>query len=93
MYGDNAITVWCAVGLDRNNQFPSSLHLEPVSVEPIERKTGEKPLVLVNTQLGKGQWSSFLVLSWYVIVVLELWKGVQLGTWVVLTFLALVSRK
>ncbi|XP_044473212.1 uncharacterized protein LOC123201709 [Mangifera indica] len=53
MYGDNAITVWCAVGLDRNNQFPSSLHLEPVSVEPIERKTGEKPLVLVNTQLGK----------------------------------------
>ncbi|KAJ0015240.1 hypothetical protein Pint_20243 [Pistacia integerrima] len=53
MYGDNAITVWCAVGLDGDNRFPSSLSLEPISVETIERKTNEKPLVLVNTQLGK----------------------------------------
>ncbi|KAK9292980.1 hypothetical protein L1049_020962 [Liquidambar formosana] len=53
IYADQAISRWCAVGLTDDNQFPSSVCLEPISVEFIDRKTAEKPLALVNSQLAK----------------------------------------
>ncbi|KAG6737481.1 hypothetical protein POTOM_059005 [Populus tomentosa] len=46
---DTTIYKWFAVGLDEDGQFPPYIHLEPISFEYIERKTGEKPLVLVNS--------------------------------------------
>ncbi|KAG6738406.1 hypothetical protein POTOM_058022 [Populus tomentosa] len=46
---DTTIYKWFAVGLDEDGQFPPYIHLEPMSFEYIERKTGEKPLVLVNS--------------------------------------------
>ncbi|KAG6737483.1 hypothetical protein POTOM_059007 [Populus tomentosa] len=46
---DNTIYKWFAVGLDEDGQFPPYIHLEPISFEYIESKTGEKPLVLVNS--------------------------------------------
>ncbi|XP_062143685.1 uncharacterized protein LOC133851337 isoform X2 [Alnus glutinosa] len=48
VYAGRAVTLWFAVGLDDNNQFPSSVHLEPVPMEFIERKFGGKPLALAN---------------------------------------------
>lgn len=53
VYAGRAVTLWFAVGLDDNNQFPSSVHLEPVPMEFIERKFGGKPLALVNRNPGK----------------------------------------
>ncbi|KAL5768016.1 hypothetical protein ACOSP7_014596 [Xanthoceras sorbifolium] len=53
VYADQAISRWCAVGLDDCNQFPCSVHLEPVSVELVGRRTGEKPLVMVNSNPAK----------------------------------------
>ncbi|KAJ6858327.1 hypothetical protein NC652_040793 [Populus alba x Populus x berolinensis] len=46
---DNTIYKWFAVGLDEDGQFPPYIHLEPISFDYIESKTGEKPLVLVNS--------------------------------------------
>ncbi|KAJ6296664.1 hypothetical protein OIU78_022395 [Salix suchowensis] len=48
-YADQAISKWFAVGLDDDGQFPPHMHLEPISYEYLERKTGEKPLALVNS--------------------------------------------
>ncbi|KAJ6858323.1 hypothetical protein NC652_040790 [Populus alba x Populus x berolinensis] len=48
---DTTIYKWFAVGVDEDGQFPPYIHLEPISFEYIERKTGEKPLVLVNSIL------------------------------------------
>ena len=45
---EQAISKWFAVGLDDNNQFPSSVHVDPVSLESIGRKTRVKPLALFN---------------------------------------------
>ncbi|KAJ4846118.1 hypothetical protein Tsubulata_000806 [Turnera subulata] len=53
IYADNAISRWFAVGLDDNDQIPPHVNLEPVSVEEVERKSGEKPLILVNKQLAE----------------------------------------
>ncbi|GLT59707.1 hypothetical protein SLA2020_325120 [Shorea laevis] len=47
VYANNAISKWLAFGLDDNNQLPSNVHLEPVSVESV----GEKPLMLVNSNV------------------------------------------
>ncbi|XP_059435442.1 uncharacterized protein LOC132168467 isoform X1 [Corylus avellana] len=52
-YAKRAVSTWFAVGLDDDNHFPSSVQLEPVSMESIERRTGEKPLALANRNLGK----------------------------------------
>ncbi|XP_061987750.1 uncharacterized protein LOC133706269 isoform X2 [Populus nigra] len=49
VYADHAISKWFAVGLDDDGQFPPYIHLEPISLEYVERKIGEKPLVLVSS--------------------------------------------
>ncbi|KAB5512107.1 hypothetical protein DKX38_029135 [Salix brachista] len=49
VYADHAISKWFAVGLDDDGHFPPNIHLEPISLEHVERKSGEKPLVLVNS--------------------------------------------
>ncbi|KAJ6349407.1 hypothetical protein OIU77_006902 [Salix suchowensis] len=49
VYADHAISKWFAVGLDDDGQFPPNIHLKPISYEDLERKYGEKPLVLVNS--------------------------------------------
>ncbi|KAG5224183.1 bidirectional sugar transporter NEC [Salix suchowensis] len=49
VYADHAIYKWFALGLDDDGHFPPNIHLEPISNEYLERKTGEKPLVLVNS--------------------------------------------
>ncbi|KAJ0015241.1 hypothetical protein Pint_20248 [Pistacia integerrima] len=50
---DQCVYRWFVVDLDDNHQFPSFVHLEPIS-EPIERTIGEKSLVLVNNHADKG---------------------------------------
>ena len=54
VYADHAISKWFAVGLDDDDQFPPYIHLEPISLEYVERKIGEKPLVLVNSIVTEG---------------------------------------
>ncbi|XP_037493899.1 uncharacterized protein LOC119369057 isoform X2 [Jatropha curcas] len=49
VYADHAISRWFAIGLDDDNQFPPYICLKPASVESVERRSGEKPLVLVNS--------------------------------------------
>ncbi|KAJ6744252.1 DNA-DIRECTED RNA polymerase SUBUNIT ALPHA [Salix purpurea] len=49
VYADHAVSKWFAVGLDDDDQFPTYIHLEPISLEYVERKSEEKPLVLVNS--------------------------------------------
>ncbi|KAJ6697296.1 hypothetical protein OIU85_003646 [Salix viminalis] len=49
VYGDPAISKWFAVGLDDDGQFPPNIHLKPLPLKHVERKNGEKPLVLVNS--------------------------------------------
>lgn len=46
VYSNNSVSRWWVAGLG-DDQFSSSVHLEPISLEEIERKYGEKPLVLV----------------------------------------------
>ncbi|KAA3473007.1 dna-directed rna polymerase subunit alpha [Gossypium australe] len=65
IYSNYAISRWFAVGLDDGNGDTSSIHLKPVSVESIERKTGEKPAILMKSNLNKennevkgSPWSS-----------------------------------
>ncbi|KAJ6296670.1 hypothetical protein OIU78_022398 [Salix suchowensis] len=43
------ISKWFAVGLDDDGQFPHNIHLKPLPLKHVERKNGEKPLVLVNS--------------------------------------------
>ncbi|POO02982.1 hypothetical protein TorRG33x02_010430 [Trema orientale] len=64
VYADKAISKFLVVGLDDDNQLPASVHLQPVSLESHERKVGEKPLALINTQ----QSESFLRNPWDYIV-------------------------
>ncbi|KAJ8771709.1 hypothetical protein K2173_026886 [Erythroxylum novogranatense] len=49
VYANHAISTWFPVGLAENGQFPSYIHLDPISLEDIERKAGEKPLILVRS--------------------------------------------
>ncbi|XVF06506.1 hypothetical protein REPUB_Repub06bG0054100 [Reevesia pubescens] len=65
IYSNYAISRWFAVGLDDGNGDASAAHLKQVSVEFIERKTGEKPAILVKSNLDKenngvkgNPWSS-----------------------------------
>ncbi|GMI65120.1 hypothetical protein like AT2G38430 [Hibiscus trionum] len=63
VYSNYAISRWFAVGLNDGNGDTYAAHLKPVSVESIERKTGEKPLILVKNNLDKDEakgspWSS-----------------------------------
>ena len=59
VYADHAIYKWVVVGLDDDGQFPTYIHLEPISLEYADRKSEEKPLVLVNSILTEG-WCSIL---------------------------------
>ncbi|XWS64799.1 hypothetical protein CRYUN_Cryun05aG0034900 [Craigia yunnanensis] len=65
VYSNYAISRWFAVGLDDGNGDASAAHLKPVSVESVGRKTGEKPVILVKSNLDKennevkgSPWSS-----------------------------------
>ncbi|KAF9661139.1 hypothetical protein SADUNF_Sadunf19G0036700 [Salix dunnii] len=49
VYEDHAISKWFAGGLDDDGQFPPNIHLEPTSLKHVERESGEKPLVLVDS--------------------------------------------
>ncbi|KAI6685088.1 hypothetical protein NL676_031001 [Syzygium grande] len=50
VYADTAISRWFAVGLDDDgDHLPSGVFLKPVSVEAVERRSGEKPLVLAKS--------------------------------------------
>ncbi|KAF9661143.1 hypothetical protein SADUNF_Sadunf19G0037100 [Salix dunnii] len=49
VYADPAISKWFAVGLDDDGQFPPHIHLKSLPLKNVERKNGEKPLVLVNS--------------------------------------------
>ncbi|KAI5326767.1 Hypothetical predicted protein [Prunus dulcis] len=53
IYANHARSRWCVIGLDDENQFPSSVNLEPISLETTESRTGEKRLALINTSLDK----------------------------------------
>lgn len=53
VYSNNSVSRWWVAGLG-DDQFSSSVHLEPISLEEIERKYGEKPLVLVANHSIQG---------------------------------------
>ncbi|XP_039022485.1 uncharacterized protein LOC120154948 [Hibiscus syriacus] len=55
VYSNYAISRWFAVGLDDENHDTLAAHLKPVSVEFIERRTGEKPLILVKNNSDKDE--------------------------------------
>ncbi|OMO84666.1 hypothetical protein CCACVL1_10728 [Corchorus capsularis] len=48
VYASYAISKWFAVGLDDGNEDSSAASLVPVSVESVERRSGEKPVILVK---------------------------------------------
>ncbi|XP_048424355.1 uncharacterized protein LOC103968104 isoform X2 [Pyrus x bretschneideri] len=54
VYADHPTHRWCAVALDDENQFPSSVSLEPVTSESAETKIGNKFLALTNTSIDNG---------------------------------------
>ncbi|GMN25920.1 hypothetical protein TIFTF001_001105 [Ficus carica] len=54
VYANTAISRWFSVGLDDPNQFPASVHLQPVSLESVERKVGENPLTSINSDLEES---------------------------------------
>ncbi|KAJ7973587.1 DNA ligase [Quillaja saponaria] len=64
VYANHATSRWFAVGLDDNNRLPSSVHLDPIPVEFIERKIGEKPLILVNDDLPEEIGENYLRSPW-----------------------------
>ncbi|XP_048136502.1 uncharacterized protein LOC115734255 isoform X1 [Rhodamnia argentea] len=50
VYANTAISRWLAVGLDDDgDHLPSGVFLKPVSVEAVERRSGEKPLALAKS--------------------------------------------
>ncbi|XP_038726228.1 uncharacterized protein LOC120017173 [Tripterygium wilfordii] len=55
IYANNAISRWFMVGSTEADQFPASVHLEPVSLEAFEQRTGGKPLALINSHLMKEE--------------------------------------
>ncbi|KAE8684072.1 bidirectional sugar transporter NEC1-like [Hibiscus syriacus] len=55
VYSNYAISRWFAVGLDDENNDTLAAHLKPASVESIERRTGEKPLILVKNNSDKDE--------------------------------------
>nr|GLL23166.1 uncharacterized protein LOC109187997 isoform X2 [Ipomoea trifida] len=61
IYADSAISKWFSVGLldsdneDGSSSFSALTSLEPVSVEFLERKFGEKPLALVLKDAGERE--------------------------------------
>ena len=63
IYANHSTSRWCVVGLTDDNQFPAYVVLEPTSLGSIERRTGEKPLTLVDSRRGKGFLSSWVYID------------------------------
>lgn len=61
VYADITAYRWLAVGSEDDTCFPSSVHLQPFSLEHAHPKRGAKSFVLANNNLAKGQWSAFFV--------------------------------
>ncbi|CAN6575354.1 unnamed protein product [Malus baccata var. baccata] len=61
VYADHSTHRWCAIPLDDENQFPSSVNLEPVTLESAVLNFGENHLALINTGLdnegGEVEWN------------------------------------
>ncbi|XP_048424370.1 uncharacterized protein LOC103941622 isoform X1 [Pyrus x bretschneideri] len=61
VYAHHSTHGWCAIPLDDENQFPSSVNLEPVTLESAELNVGENHLALINTGLdnegGEVKWN------------------------------------
>ncbi|GMI79109.1 hypothetical protein like AT3G54310 [Hibiscus trionum] len=55
VYSNYATYRWFAVGWSDENGNASAAHLKPVSVESFERRTGEKPLILVKNNLDQNE--------------------------------------
>lgn len=53
IYAAQAISTWFAIGLEDNDRFPSSVHLEPVLLEFFENKFGGKPLALLKHDVAE----------------------------------------
>ncbi|KAF7817767.1 uncharacterized protein G2W53_023222 [Senna tora] len=60
IYAKQSVSRWFAVGLDHNGHLPPFVHLHPISLESIQRKTGGKPLVLLHTHLPPALSSCLL---------------------------------
>ncbi|XP_044481787.1 uncharacterized protein LOC123208379 [Mangifera indica] len=55
VYPEGAVFRWLATGLENDDQFPSSVCLKRISLEP-SQKTGQNPsLVLVNSRVAKDK--------------------------------------
>ncbi|XP_024029826.1 uncharacterized protein LOC21389892 [Morus notabilis] len=70
VYAEKSIYRWFSVGLDDPNQFPASVHFQPVSFESVECKVGEKPLALINSDIesSRGNLERFSRNPWDFIV-------------------------
>ncbi|KAI3470400.1 hypothetical protein Pfo_027063 [Paulownia fortunei] len=53
VYAEHAISKWFVVGLADESRVSDLTRLEPVATESFERKSGEKPLVLVLKENGE----------------------------------------
>ncbi|KAA0051307.1 hypothetical protein E5676_scaffold974G00010 [Cucumis melo var. makuwa] len=54
-FGNQAINKWFSIGSsDDGHLFTSCVHLEQFSVLSIERRRGERPLALMNSNLSQG---------------------------------------
>ena len=71
VYADRCISKWFAVGLDDDDNFPPHIHLEPISLEYVDRKSGEKPLVLVNSVVTEGRCS--ILFCWLLLPLKGVW--------------------
>ncbi|KAL8051881.1 hypothetical protein ABFX02_06G177200 [Erythranthe guttata] len=65
VYAENAISKWFVVGLSDESRVSELTRLEPVDVESVDRKSGEKPLALVlkenvdkASELSENPWIS-----------------------------------
>ncbi|CAN6714689.1 unnamed protein product [Malus baccata var. baccata] len=61
VYADHYTHRWCAIPLDDENQFPSSVNLEPVTLESAALNFGKNRVALINTSLinegGEVKWN------------------------------------
>ncbi|KAB2629932.1 hypothetical protein D8674_007451 [Pyrus ussuriensis x Pyrus communis] len=61
VYADHSTFRWCAIALDDENQFPSSVNLEPITLESAELNYGKNHVALINTSLinegGEVKWN------------------------------------
>lgn len=55
LYANRALTRFYTVGLDDQSQFPSTVKLEPISLDSTEWNNEEKPLALINSCLDNGK--------------------------------------